>query len=226
MQIIEGGTVQAGTRERGGVFLHRLRGRRMAAQLGPLGLQHDPLQTGLRVAGLGHAAQQLDCLLAPSGQLFLRTQLCFERFDAGAQCAGLLHQGRHLLQLLGQHGIGLLQRCRVPPHPQAGYCGDQAAQQRSHCQPAIEAQFAPAATDLDAPRPYPAMAAVLEAAGTLTPHELFVFLATPQEALGVDGGPARSGFEAIAAGDGERVADLVAFLATPDDIPGDPPDGR
>lgn len=90
------------------------------------------------------------------------------------------------------------------------------------------AQFAPAASDVDAPRPHRGMAAVLEAAGTLTPHELFVFLATPQPALG-ENGPAgtapRTGFEALAAGDDERVADLVAFLMTPDDASAEPDDG-
>lgn len=84
------------------------------------------------------------------------------------------------------------------------------------------AQFVPGASDATPPRPHPDLAAVLAAAGPLTPHELFGFLATSQPALAPPGAPnsaaaARTGFEALHAGDAARVVALLAHLTTPDD---------
>lgn len=81
------------------------------------------------------------------------------------------------------------------------------------------AQFAPPASDLERPRPNPAIADVLRAAGdAIAPQELFLVLATPQPALAVEhGGAPRSGFEALRAGDGDLVASLVTHLVTPSD---------
>lgn len=72
------------------------------------------------------------------------------------------------------------------------------------------AQFAPPESDLHPPRPYPTVEAVLRFVGDrLTPEELFLLLATPQDALSKDGEPCRTGFQCIAAGDGELVLALL-----------------
>lgn len=81
------------------------------------------------------------------------------------------------------------------------------------------AQFVPAAADTAPPRPHPALPAVLAAAGRLTPYELFGLLATAQPALAAADAPdrPRTGFEALRAGDGPHVVDLLIFLTTVDD---------
>ncbi|MBK6485655.1 MAG: hypothetical protein IPF98_02050 [Gemmatimonadetes bacterium] len=80
------------------------------------------------------------------------------------------------------------------------------------------AQFLPPATDLDRPRPDPAIGDVLRAAGTaIGVHELFLLLAAPQPALATAGGGERTGFEALRAGEGALVEALVAHVVTPSD---------
>lgn len=80
------------------------------------------------------------------------------------------------------------------------------------------AQFAPPATDLEAPRPYPAMADVLAAArGRLTSGELAGLLATPQASLAAADGEPRTGFAAIAAGDAARVVGMVRHVGSAPD---------
>lgn len=81
------------------------------------------------------------------------------------------------------------------------------------------AQFAAPSSDLERPRPNPAIAEVLHAAGdAIAPQELFLLLATPQPALALDhGGEARSGFDAMRDGDGALVVSLVTHLVTPSD---------
>ncbi len=80
------------------------------------------------------------------------------------------------------------------------------------------AQFEPPATDLEPPRAYPAIADVLAAAADhLTAGELAGLLATPQPGLAVDDGPPRTGFAAIADGDGPLVVSMVRHVvASPD----------
>lgn len=84
------------------------------------------------------------------------------------------------------------------------------------------AQFAPAATDLAPPRPYPAMTEILAVArGRLTPGELAGLLATPQPGLaGADGAP-RTGFATIAAGEAARVVAMVRHVTTAPDADAD-----
>lgn len=87
------------------------------------------------------------------------------------------------------------------------------------------AQFAAPASDVERPRPYSGMTPVLQAAGdAFTPQELFLLLATPQPALARAGGPARSGFEAIAAGDVDHVVSLMTYLTRPTDTGAPPAD--
>jgi hypothetical protein len=80
------------------------------------------------------------------------------------------------------------------------------------------AQFAAPATDLEPPRPYPEVAPLLAAAGdALTPTELAGLLATPQAGLAGPDGVPRTGFAALAAGDGARVVAMVRHVtASPD----------
>jgi hypothetical protein len=80
------------------------------------------------------------------------------------------------------------------------------------------AQFLPPATDLERPRPDPAIGDVIRVAGdTLGVHELFLLLAAPQPALPSASGAPRTGFEALRAGDGALVAALVTHVVTPGD---------
>ena len=80
------------------------------------------------------------------------------------------------------------------------------------------AQFLAPATDLERPRPDPAISEVIRAAGdALGVHELFLLLAPPQPALPSASGEPRTGFEAIRAGDGALVAALVSHVVTPSD---------
>ncbi len=80
------------------------------------------------------------------------------------------------------------------------------------------AQFLPPATDLDHPRPDPAVSDVVRAAGhVIGVHELFLLLASPQPALATAGGEPRTGFEALRAGDGAMVEALVTHVVTPSD---------
>lgn len=80
------------------------------------------------------------------------------------------------------------------------------------------AQFAPPATDLESPRPFPAIAAVVAAAdGRLTAVELAGLLATPQPALAAAGGPPRTGFAAIADDDAARVVGMVRHVVSAPD---------
>lgn len=80
------------------------------------------------------------------------------------------------------------------------------------------AQFAPSTTDLGKPVPLPGIQGVLAAAGTaLTPEELVALLATSHASLQGSDRQARTGFEALAAGDADIVIDLVRHVATPAD---------
>ena len=80
------------------------------------------------------------------------------------------------------------------------------------------AQFEPPRSDLQAPRPYPAMATIGACAkDALSAEELVVLLATPHERLGTGTRAARTGFEALADGDASLVIDLVADVARPAD---------
>ncbi len=81
------------------------------------------------------------------------------------------------------------------------------------------AQFAAPDSDLERPRPHPAVAEILQAAGdSIAPQELFLILAAPQPALALArGGEPRSGFDAIRDGDGNLVASLVTHMVTPAD---------
>lgn len=79
-------------------------------------------------------------------------------------------------------------------------------------------QFTRPSSDVEAPKPHPAMAKVLEAAADrLDAPELFVVLAAPQPALAKPGGDARTGFEAMHDGDAESVVGLIRHLVTPED---------
>ncbi len=79
-------------------------------------------------------------------------------------------------------------------------------------------QFTRPSSDLEAPKPHPAMANVLEAAGDrIEAPELFLVLASPQPALAKPGGEARTGFEAMHEGDAASVVGLIRHLVTPAD---------
>lgn len=75
------------------------------------------------------------------------------------------------------------------------------------------AQFAPPDSDLQAPRPYPAIETVLQFVGdALTAEELFLLLATRQDALASPDGEWRSAFECIAVGEGALVLALLEHV--------------
>lgn len=79
-------------------------------------------------------------------------------------------------------------------------------------------QFAPAPTDLEPPAPLLGLSEVLTTAGdALTPEELVAVLASPQEMLTAADGRPRTGFEALAAGDADRVVALLRHVVTPAD---------
>ena len=73
------------------------------------------------------------------------------------------------------------------------------------------AQFAPPDSDLLPPRPYPVVEDILRLAGDrLSSEELFLLLATPQDALAEEGADEwRTGFQCMAAGEGTLVMALV-----------------
>ncbi len=93
------------------------------------------------------------------------------------------------------------------------------------------AQFAAPPSDLHPPRPYPAITTILQRAnGRLTAEEVFLLLATPQEALVDDpatlDGAWPTGFQCLARGDAERVIALVEFVVRDSDegAPDAPPE--
>ena len=75
------------------------------------------------------------------------------------------------------------------------------------------AQFAPPQSDLQAPRPWPIMERVLQVVGDqLTQEELFLLLATPQDALVHGEGPWPTPFQCIANGEGDLVLAMLDHL--------------
>lgn len=92
------------------------------------------------------------------------------------------------------------------------------------------AQFAAPPSDLHPPRPYATIKTVLQRADSrLAAEEVFLLLATPQEALADDPAAPESawptGFQCLARGDAERVIALVAFVVRDSDE-GAPDDHR
>ncbi len=80
------------------------------------------------------------------------------------------------------------------------------------------AQFQQPRSDMSSPRPYPALIQLGAIVGDrLTPEELVVLLATPQEELANADGRARTAFDALADGDVDAVTALVVRVVTPAD---------
>lgn len=84
------------------------------------------------------------------------------------------------------------------------------------------AQFAAPPSDLHPPRPYPAIETLLQRAeGRLTAEELFLLMATPQDALVDDPAAPESAwptaFQCLARGEEERVIALVDFIVRDSD---------
>ena len=80
------------------------------------------------------------------------------------------------------------------------------------------AQFAPATSDASVPRPYDAIRTMHElVGGHLSAEELVSLFATPQPMLRDAAGHEQTPFQVLAAGDVDRVLDLVRWVVTPPD---------